>query len=107
MAGLIKEIIVKPELRPCWVNGEKALFHKWIAEEKAILVSESIFKYDQFRKIKKDFDEYKILAPGCKLGKITQNFALVEFKNGQVKEVDPRDIKFCDSEALLYDYEGS
>ena len=30
MASLNSEIIIKPELRPCFVKDKKALFHKWV-----------------------------------------------------------------------------
>lgn len=39
MAGMNNDFIIKPELRPCIVNGQKALFHQWI-KAKDILQSE-------------------------------------------------------------------
>ena len=30
MAGFSSEIILKEELRPCFVENKKALFHKWV-----------------------------------------------------------------------------
>jgi hypothetical protein len=29
MASMVSEITIKNEIRPCMVNGEKALFHGW------------------------------------------------------------------------------
>lgn len=33
MASLNNEIIIKSELRPCFVKDKKALFHKWVHTE--------------------------------------------------------------------------
>ncbi len=33
MASLNNEIIIKTETRPCYVNGKKALFHKWVDKQ--------------------------------------------------------------------------
>jgi len=32
MAGLDATFMLMPERRPCFVNGQKALFHKWIVD---------------------------------------------------------------------------
>lgn len=106
MARLSEEIIVKPELRPCWVNGEKALFHKWIVEEKVFLVFDSPIPYGTKEKIINKFHESDVIPNCCNIKKVMQNFAIVESENGTVDMVSPEEVKFCDSESHFYENEG-
>lgn len=36
------DIVIRPELRPCYVNGKKALFHFWIRKKDIVMQSEYI-----------------------------------------------------------------
>ena len=69
--------ISKPEYRPCYVSGIKALFHKW--EDKSEIVPPSVLK------------------GGHNGGVISKTFGIVEFENGEVAEVEPRRIIFADN----------
>ena len=40
MASVGTELIIKQEYRPCWVNGKKGLFHKWLTKYDLIYKSE-------------------------------------------------------------------
>ena len=40
MASIGNEIIVKQECRPCWVNGKKGLFHRWLVKKNIITQGE-------------------------------------------------------------------
>lgn len=70
-----------PHLRPCTVDGEKALFHRW--------------------------EDYKyVVAPspmvgGHPGGQMSQTYAIVEMENGQVREVKPSNIIFSDTKEHL------
>lgn len=67
------EIVIKTiDYRQCLVNGRKALFHKWI---------ESNNLADIFQK---------------------RTLGLIEYDDGQVAEVVPTKIKFCDN--LIEEY---
>lgn len=70
------------EYRPCYVEGKKALFHKW--EDRSEIVSPSIMK------------------GGHAGGVIRGTIAIVEFENGVVGEVYPHKIKFADN--LIKEY---
>ena len=105
MAELIKEIVVKPELRPCWVNNKKALFHKWITEEKAFLLFKNNIPYGTKESFMKKFDECGVVPNSCDVKKVIQNFAIVEFEDGAVERIDPEDIEFLDSEEQFLEYE--
>lgn len=78
MASLDSTITVTTsEYRTCFVNGRKALFHRWsvIAET----VSPSPLKGGH---------------PG---GQLMQTFGIVEFEDGIVKNCLPSQIRFCDN----------
>lgn len=68
-------------LRPCYVKGAKALFHKWVQRRE--LISSSIAR------------------GGHNGGEVELTLAIVEFENGQAYEVQPRDIRFADSAGLF------
>ena len=70
MASLKSEFSV----RPCFVNGEKALFHRW--EEIKEVVAPSV------------------MVGGHDGGEIQYILANVEYEDGQVAEVTPKEIRF-------------
>jgi hypothetical protein len=67
MAALTTCIEIKMECRPCFVNGKKAMFHKWVES------SQQLGNYS-FR----------------------ETFALVEYEDGTVKKEPLDNIKFAD-----------
>ena len=71
------EIVIKIDYRPCYVNGKKALFHKWCENAQPLEPSPSIL--------------------GHKGGQLWHTLGLVEVEDGSVKFVDPYCIKFCDN----------
>lgn len=71
-------------IRPCLVNGKKALFHKWIES-----------KY---------FVEPSPLVGGTIGGQICNNFAIVEYSDGSVSVCNPEDIKFLDDVFSEYSF---
>lgn len=73
-----QDITIKTiDYRPCYVNGKKALFHKWCEYAKPLPPSASIF--------------------GDKGGQLWATLGLVEFEDGTIKFVDANSIKFCDN----------
>ena len=75
------EVMRLAGLRPCYVDGKKALFHKWIN--------------------KKDVIGYSPLKGGHNGGEVEFTLALVECVNGRVYEVQPQDVYFADSAGLF------
>lgn len=69
--------------RPCFVNGEKALFHRW--SDYSQVVAESLLK------------------GGHPAGVVKATVGIVEFEDGTVKKVDPSMIKFVESKVKEYD----
>lgn len=74
---------VVPGLRPCLVNGEKHLFHRWI--ERRWMV------------------EASPLIDGHPAGLCASVLALVENKSGEVHGVHPGDVRFLDN--VMGEYE--
>lgn len=103
MAGINGEIVIKPELRPCRVDGEDALFHKWIIKEKVVLVFKSMIPYGTKETFVKKFDETGVIPNGCEFEKVSSNLAIVEFRDGSVEEVEPTDITFLDGDRIFED----
>lgn len=87
MAGLGGTITVEGERRPCLVEGKPALWHRWTS--RCEIVPPSIYK------------------GGHLGGNIAACFALVEFEDGAVAEVNPERVRFLDTAAKLADGLGS
>lgn len=70
------DILIKPQLRPCLANGQKAFFHRWI-------------------KVAENIGSLNMWYP--------ETYALVEFESGKCEPVSIFDIRFLDSGALFYE----
>ena len=68
--------LVGPERRPCYVDGEKAIFHQWINRAQVAPPSPMICG-----------------APG---GQLWEVFGLVEMEDGHMEEVYPTKVVFAD-----------
>lgn len=102
MDGLNGTITIKSgEYRPCFVNGENALFHKWIEKENVILQSNYVVRSGRLVTIREEYDKIKIVPSGFTAVKLGETYAIVEFENGLINLVDPRDVKFLDSGNLF------
>ena len=69
--------IYTSEYRPCWVNGQKALFHRW--EDNAFQLSSG--------------------------NPTKRTLAIIEREDGSVHEVYPYEVVFCDNKIDQYCFE--
>lgn len=78
MASLLDGLISfsNSEYRPCIVHGKKAVFHRW----------------HEFCNVV----EASPLIGGAPAGQIKYTLGTVEFEDGTIAEVNPREIKFVD-----------
>lgn len=78
MASLLDGLVSfsNSEYRPCVVYGKKAVFHRW--HEFCTVV------------------EASPLIGGAPAGQIKYTLGTVEFEDGTIAEVKPREIKFAD-----------
>lgn len=72
---------VYDRIRPCFIDGEKALFHGWF--EVSQIVCESI------------------MIGGHPAGTVRGVLGLVELKDGRMCEVSSQRIRFPDSEKII------
>ena len=83
MAGIDGKITIERELRPCIVkNSVNALFHCW--NFRSQVIGESY------------------LRGGHPAGQISATFAIVEYEDGTIHEVEPTQIRFVDNALKEY-----
>ena len=70
------EIHIKNETRPCFYEGERAIFHCWAERREMVMESP--------------------LVGGHPAGIIAATFAIIEFEDGRVSEIRPNKIRFAD-----------
>ena len=71
-----RTFLVGPERRPCYVDGERAMFHQWIIRAKVAPPSPMI--------------------GGHAGGQLWETFGLVEMEDGHMREVYPVKVVFAD-----------
>ena len=84
--AMIKSIFEMPT-RPCWVDGRRAIFHRWT---------------DSARPVKPRGMEEDEAADRYQLHSV---HALVEYEDGTVERVWPNAVRFADSEVYFLDYD--
>lgn len=72
------------ECRACIVKGCKCLFHRWVEHSEIVPPSP--------------------MVGGHSGGQLRYIAALVEFEDGRVREVSPKDIKFDDNKIREYHF---
>lgn len=82
MASLDSRITIHRELRPCIVNGQKALFHQW--EDVSEIVPPSPMR------------------GGHQGGTLREVFGIIEREDGTVCECYPYEIRFVDGKIEEY-----
>lgn len=76
------------EYRPCYVNGRRALFHRWVNTANPALP----------KGVSPDDERAKFFQHRSTTG-------LVEYSDGTVERVWPQDIRFVDSAARFREYD--
>lgn len=82
MAGLDGTITFTADLRPCYADGKKALFHKFVEHSRIV--------------------EPSPMIGGHNGGVIKYTLAIVEYDNGKVEYVEPCKICFADNKINEY-----
>lgn len=84
--------------RPCEVDGEPALFHRWIDEDVALLKVNCFVSPDERDVLVRRFRAEGFVPAGCSTEVIRHTFALVEYRDGMIGKVDPERIRFIGEE---------
>lgn len=87
MAIMPNTITLMYELRPCLVDGKRALWHRWIHRQEIIPPS--------------------IMQGGHGGGQVSALFALVEYAGGTMEEVYPERVRFLDTLHKMAEMEGA
>jgi hypothetical protein len=87
---------ITAELRPCYVDGKKALFHRWIDKETPIIRINAMLTEKALDRIKDKIKNGMIPPSGDVVLQKTV-FGIVEYHDGTVAEVEPTSIIFADS----------
>lgn len=92
------------EYRPCYVDGIKALFHRWEEKETPLfkIQNEIGIKQNEFEKKLKYLMDIGVTPTKCDVHMIKQTVAIIEFESGRVVEVEPHRIVFADN--LIKEY---
>lgn len=104
MATLKETIKITQELRPCYVDGKKALFHTWVKKEVEIIkLGENVScAAMNVKNIIDIYEQKHVLPEYCTLDKVQMVFAIVEYENGECAEVEPSSVKFADNKIKEY-----
>lgn len=78
---------IEKVLRPCLVDGKRALWHEWTTRQEIVPPS--------------------IMAGGHGGGQISATFALVEYEDGTVAEVYPSCVRFLDTVCKMANEKGA
>jgi len=97
-----KNVNMTKELRPCYVDNKKALFHRWAVKEQILLKFDNLFPREATQVITDNFKKIGIVPIGCSTEKTSRNLAIVEFEDGTVAEVEPNEVRFADGKINEY-----
>lgn len=86
------------DLRPCEVDGQACLFHRFVDEDKALLRVNVFCRDYEMRALRDRMDAHGIVPDGCSTEVIRVTYALVEYPDGSLGKVDPTKVCFTDRE---------
>jgi hypothetical protein len=95
--------IYNSEYRPCIVGDKNALFHRWIEKERVILKFNYPTKPWVMSLIRERFERDNVAPVESNLCTVKNTFGLVEFEDGTIHEVDPKEIRFLDSRNVFHE----
>lgn len=96
---------IKPELRPCYVEGKKALFHRWNKRTDILLQSKNAMSTEDLAQVATKARKSNNVPSFLYSKLVTNLYAIVEFEDGSIAEVEPESVRFCDDMANNYDFE--
>lgn len=86
------------DLRPCEVDGQACLFHRFVDEDRALLKINCFTREEEQTYIRRRFDLSGVVPGGCSTEVIRVTYALVEYPDGSLGKVDPTKVCFTDRE---------
>ena len=96
MAQIETQFKITTELRPCFVDDKKALFHRWITKETPIIKINAMLTEKALSRIASKVKD-GIIPPSGDIVIQKTIFGIVEYRDGTVAEVEPTSIIFADN----------
>lgn len=85
-------------LRPCMVDGQRCLFHRFGETSSALIKFNVFLRGDEARRYAQDFRK-NLYCPAGSDAEILRNvYALVEYPDGAIGKVEPEKVRFLDRE---------
>ena len=84
--------------RPCTVGDTPGTFHRWVVQDRILLEIQTYCNAEERIRINRDFHNNGIIGRECSAKVIRENFALIEFSDGSVGFIEPRNVRFTDKE---------
>lgn len=83
-------------LRLCLVQGRMAIFHKWIVKTSLYIKCNGFSTVDEMKE-QRDFCLKEGVVPHSNaLEKVENTYALIEYEDGYVDEIEPHYVRFID-----------
>ena len=103
MGSLAQTITITTELRPCYVDGKKALFHRWTENGTTppVKIIDTRLTEKSVKRIEKKIQN-GILSPAADIEVLRVIRGIVEYEDGTIDEVMPQQIKFDDNKIKEY-----
>lgn len=109
MSGLDGAITIEPaEYRPCLVYGDReALFHRWVEEDDIIVKLNARVQYDMRKNLVRDIMKTNIYPHYADPVVVKRIVGLIEYCDGTIDMVEPKDIRFLDSNCEFENVEAA
>lgn len=82
--------------RPCLIDGQPALFHGWVDDDRAFLRINVLIPESEQRSIWREFQKTGYVPSGCSTEVQRVTVALVEYPDGSLGKVKPELVTFVD-----------
>lgn len=82
--------------RPCKVDGEPALFHRFVDNDRGVLRINTFCKPEIVQTILKNFNDNNFTDHTCEIEKFRETRALIEWPDGRLSTVAVEQVQFTD-----------
>ena len=84
------------DLRPCTVDGQPALFHRFVDNDKGVLQIKGFVRPSELSTILENFTKNNFTDCTCNIEKFRSTMALVEWPDGCLSTVAVESVQFTD-----------
>ncbi len=100
--------IKSTKYRPCLVYREReALFHRWVEEDDIIVKLNTQIQYDMRKNLVRDIMKTNIYPHYADPVVVKRIVGLIEYRDGTIDMVEPKDIRFLDSNCEFENVEAA